>query len=377
MKHRRVLLLGAYGQTNLGDDLLLYNYVQLLHNKGFDEIYINTSRSELLPKSVTQDFSGIRTFETYGISPLDLLRLLRSADCIVYGGGTVFKELYASTGRSKYSVIANVALFNFLAKLLGKPVYGLHIGIGSIKTWLGRTITKIALSCSTETTFRDRSSYKYALNTLKIAPKKINLATDGLFINRSWQKPWHQLELPPHKGKTIGVNVLSDIPDWVDRTSYITNTLDFLNKLMADGNYLVFMPFQTDFNPNNDLKFMRDEILPKLDSRSYTVIETLDLRTIISCLQQIDLLVGMRLHSLLLATMAGTPFVGLAYDTKCWRFMQENAYPHAIKLEDATADGLYQVFQKALADETAAKKLACIREENLKEADLWLQKAAV
>lgn len=30
MKQKKVLLLGSYGQSNLGDDLLMWNYLELL-----------------------------------------------------------------------------------------------------------------------------------------------------------------------------------------------------------------------------------------------------------------------------------------------------------------------------------------------------------
>jgi polysaccharide pyruvyl transferase WcaK-like protein len=377
MKRNRVLLLGAYGQTNLGDDVLLYNYLKFLTEKGFKEIYINTARADLLPKSVMSKFDNVKVFETYNTSTLKLLSLLRQSDCVVYGGGTVYKELYSSTGRSKYAVILNVMGFNLIARLLGKRVYGFHIGIGTIKSAFGRLITKLALNFSEETSFRDEKSYLYAKDVLRVNNRKITLSTDGMFINSEWESVWDTLEIPKHSGRTVGVNLLSDIPDWVDRKAYINSMVQFLDKLMADGDFVVFMPFQTDFDGHDDLTMINKEVLPKLKGKNYYVAQDLALQNIISCLKQLDMLVGMRFHSLLLATMARTPFVGLAYDTKCWRFMDEIGYPHALKIEDLTADALYEKYQQALKAPSVADKLDEARDKNVKVAKQWLQSTSL
>ena len=34
---KKALLLGSYGQTNLGDDLLMYNLLDLLRRKGYSK----------------------------------------------------------------------------------------------------------------------------------------------------------------------------------------------------------------------------------------------------------------------------------------------------------------------------------------------------
>lgn len=375
MKYGKVLLLGAYGQTNLGDDLLLYNYLKFLDEKGFKEIEVNASEAKYIPKSIAESFPNMKVFETYNTSPLALIKRLLQADCVVYGGGTVYKELYATTGRSRYAVIVNVALFNIMARILGKPVYGCHLGIGSIKTGFGRFMSRMALLASKHTTFRDEKSFSYARDVLKLPAKKISHSTDGLFINTEWKKPWNTLaiERPKNARRVVGVNVLHDIPDWVDRKKYIKDMVSFLDRLMKQGDYLVFMPFQTDFNKHNDLVFLQKEILPKLTGKSYRVSEDLVLDNIISGLQQIDILVGMRLHSLELAATAGTPFVALAYDTKCVRYAQEIDHPYVLKLEEFSEDALYNMYSQAIEDDKIKPRLQKVTDTNYKIAGAWLK----
>jgi polysaccharide pyruvyl transferase WcaK-like protein len=377
MKSRTAMLLGAYGQTNLGDDLLLYNYVRLLRKMGFDKIYVNSSLIELIPPAIIANQGGLEVFETYNSSLVQLVKLMTQSDCIVYGGGTVYKELYATTGRSRYSVISRVMVFNCLARLLGKQIYNLHIGIGSIKTKRGRLITRLALRVCTQTIFRDKESYDYAKQTLRLPEAITSHSTDGLFIDKSWQKPWRSLKLQNPRGscKIVGVNVLSDIPDWIPRERYIQQMAEFVDEIIERGDYVVFLPFQTDFNPHNDLTFMKDEFIPAMQQKQgFEILDQLSLDTIISTLQQIDVLVGMRFHSLLLATVANTPFIAVAYDTKCWRYVQENNYPYAIKLEDVSSANLLSLYQQLLSDNQEVKRnLQVIADKHFTQAKALLE----
>ncbi|HSW74999.1 MAG TPA: polysaccharide pyruvyl transferase family protein [Candidatus Saccharimonadales bacterium] len=386
MKEPSALLLGAYGQTNLGDDLLLYDYLKLLVERGFTKITINASVAKFIPQVILDEFplASIEIFETYNTSPLELFKRMLKTDVIVYGGGTVFKELYATTGRKPYAVIANVAAFNTAARLLGKKVYGFHLGIGTIKTRLGRWFSRRAIMASTKTTFRDEASYDYAKNVLKLPENKIELSTDGLFTNRDWQKPWHTLQLPKtitarKNGKLVGVNVLSDIPDWVDRKKYVKNLCDFIDALIERGDYVVLLPFQYDFNKHSDLYFMEHEIVPKLKhKKGYYIAKDLALDNIISALQQVDVLVGLRFHSLLLATVANTPFVALAYDTKCWRYTTEINYPYALKIEEFDAEQLMEQYEKVCKDSAKIKaKLTREADKNFKAGDVWLKNSTL
>src|SRR5687767_8005102 len=119
---KRALLLGAYGQSNLGDDLLLYNYLRLLRSKGYGSVVVNVSRADLVPDIICQEFPDLKTFVTYDTSMIRLLRLVRSSDIVVYGGGTVYKEMYGTTGRNPYSLVLRILVFNAIVRILGKRI---------------------------------------------------------------------------------------------------------------------------------------------------------------------------------------------------------------------------------------------------------------
>lgn len=378
-KPKSALLLGSYGHTNLGDDLLMWNYLQYLRSHGFTTIYTNVNRTDLVPEPIRQAFPDIHFLETYKTSLPTYIRILRQVDCVVYGGGTIYKELYASTGRSKYSVILRIMIFNRLARLFGARIYHLHIGIGSLKTWLGRFITKHSLAPATYSLLRDQESYRFARDNLGLPDVALCNTTDGLFLNPIWRKVWHKAKVPVSAKKAnrvIGINILSDIPDWIDRNTYIATMRQFVTNRLNEGSYVVFIPFQYDYNPRNDRIFMHEVFDDILASHAnYHFVEQVTINTVGSLLRQCDVFVGMRFHSLLLSTVNQVPFVGIAYDTKCWRFIQQNNYPHALQLEQLTIKSLEQIYHTAYKTRAkTTRQLKDITDQQFSEAETCLQR---
>lgn len=378
MPKKKVLLLGSYGQTNLGDDLLMWNYLAFLRKQGFTQILVNANNEALIPDVIRRAYPDMQVIETYRTGMLGWLRILRRVDYVVYGGGTIYKELYASTGRSKHAVTLRMAVLNWLARLMGTKIYHLNIGIGSIKTWAGRAIAKIGLGAAAYTTFRDQLSYEYARHTLHLPPKRICQSTDGLFLDERWKKAWHVAPLNiDKKYKTvIGINLLSDIPDWVDRTHYIATARKLVRQLCEAGHFVVLMPFQHESSPTNDHVFMQKEIVPYLKKqRGWRLLEYTGIDQIGSLLDQCDAFIGMRFHSLLLATVTKTPFVAINYDTKCTRFIEETGYPHAVKLEELTLAAVEESLREVLKEKSDIKKLlGKITAAQYKQAEECLRK---
>jgi polysaccharide pyruvyl transferase WcaK-like protein len=77
----------------------------------------------------------------------------------------------------------------------------------------------------------------------------------------------------------------------------------------------------------------------------------------------------MRFHSLLLSLVNHVPFVAVAYDTKCWRFVQEVKYPYALELEKLNIKTLLEHYEHAVkAAATTKKQLAGISDQLFEEA---------
>ena len=60
----------------------------------------------------------------------------------------------------------------------------------------------------------------------------------------------------------------------------------------------------------------------------------------VSLIGRLQLVIGMRLHSLIFAAKASVPMIGLAYDPKIYGFLQYIQEPYVFSLEDVTAEKL-------------------------------------
>jgi polysaccharide pyruvyl transferase WcaK-like protein len=192
-------------------------------------------------------------------------------------------------------------------------------------------------------------------------------------LNHIWEKPWHKHSVTIDRKKwkkVIGINVLSDIPDWVDRKHYIATMRSVVKQLIYEDYFLVFVPFQHRFNPRNDLAFTKEVFEDALkDKKNYVILEEVPIDEVSSYLQACDLFIGMRFHSLLLSTVNNVPFVAVAYDTKCWRFIEESNYRFALKLEDLEKEKLLRLCKDTLKHEAEIKdQLTDITEKMYAEA---------
>jgi polysaccharide pyruvyl transferase WcaK-like protein len=341
---KKALLLGSFGQTNLGDDILMYNFIDRLLSDGIDFIYVNASITTNVPSEITFKYgSRIEIFETYSTPILKLMKLAKSVDYIYYGGGTIYKELYKSTGRSKYSVIIRLAVFNVISGIfMKKPIINLNIGTGKIDTKIGDLITKIALFASTKTLLRDEKSYVYVTEKLKISSAKAIESTDGIFINTTWEDSRVD-KIDKNDKLTVGINLLSDIPDEINRDNYVQEVISFCQKLIDENFRLIFVPFQSDFNENNDYVFIKNKVTTGLTG-NFEVLPSVKLSHLNSTFRSFDYFVGMRFHSLLLACINEIKFLAIEYDPKCTRLMEDMSYEYSINLNKINSSVLYDKF---------------------------------
>src|ERR1017187_5439113 len=116
----KVLFIGTHGQNNLGDELLLQVFVDKLGDD-IDEWYINSYQPKQTKKQLK--IKNAQTFHTRN-NPVKLLGYLFQCDAIIFGGGSIIKELYPEYGSSIYTSL-NLLTFLVLIgrKIFRKPIY--------------------------------------------------------------------------------------------------------------------------------------------------------------------------------------------------------------------------------------------------------------
>lgn len=140
------------------------------------------------------------------------------------------------------------------------------------------------------------------------------------------------------KRRLLGIAVR----DWKDCYEYKRAIAAAADRLVREGWEVVFIPFHfpRDLQSCQETSWLMQE--PNLLIRFKLSVEEL-----FSLLGQLDLVLGMRLHALIMASVMRTPCVGITYDPKVARFLEMTGQPVAGTVEDLDGERLYEEIVRA------------------------------
>lgn len=294
------VLCGYYGYGNLGDDTLLRAAAHRVTEEG--------GRAVALTKR------GRRDEDRFGIpckkrlQPLGILHLLRKADRLVLGGGTLLQENTSRRSLFYYTWIIKQA------KRKGVAVELWANGLEAPSSRWGKKRMRTALAGCRRLTLRDRSSLDLAEALLE--------GTGG---------PSPSLE---------GDLVLGTCPCSLERRRLLEARYD-----LAWGRYLMIAPRGGADRRCLRILCSRVEALcakgaepllismyPAEDDRlcrwlskrwACPILRGLGAEDLVGLMQSSQAVYGMRLHALILADCAGAPFLGFGNDGKLRSFCRE------------------------------------------------------
>jgi len=285
----RLLICGYYGEHNLGDDALLAVLLNELEGPWTPVI---TARDQ---QAVASMSPGIETVNRRSLR--SVLQALKEVDVLVLGGGSLLQD-----STSTRSLIYYILLI-WRAKLLQKPVFLWGQGLGPLKRRLSRVLVRSTLRVISSATWRDSGS-----------------------MNQSIQ--W-KLEIP----MTVGPDPVwgHPAPEWKSGSSLIlcwrptpllTNLgwQRLINALYEFSEMHDFKVIWLAFHDHQDIKLLDDLeqqlIVPqKLLDRS-TTIAAESITKVQNLFSESRMVIAMRLHALILASIGGVPTSALSYDPK-------------------------------------------------------------
>jgi polysaccharide pyruvyl transferase CsaB len=306
----KVVFLGTHGQHNIGDELLLETF---LHQFGPNAHYIINTYDTGFTEAQLRDRYSFELIDTAG-GKASLLRHLWRADRVVFGGGSIVKELYATTGRNRYATLLMVlAIALFVRRVARRPVSMFNIGVGPITTPMARRLARLILRQMDLVTVRDQGS----LDLCRALGVDAELAADAVFsASPEWllgRQPMIDRRPGPLR---IALNLNHDIenPDnWDHFTSYLAAGL---RRLAATRPLEIHaLPMQSRFKDHDDASVLRSfaRRLPEVPCVDHTPTTHREAASIIA---DCDLVISERLHAIVMASILGVPAFVLAYDVK-------------------------------------------------------------
>ncbi|MBQ2271813.1 MAG: polysaccharide pyruvyl transferase CsaB [Firmicutes bacterium] len=360
-QRRGAVLCGAYGRGNAGDEAILKGILNQLSEIDPDMPYWVMSRN---PKEtrLTHKVNSLYLFNVF-----QFWRKLRKSQLFVNGGGSLMQDVTSSRSLMFY-------LFTLkAAKLSGCKIIMYGCGIGPITKEANKKIAARVLNNTPDAiTLRDSSS-KALLDSMGVDKPEISLSADPTVnLGRA------------SEAKVRGVFLAENIPAEEKKIGFcLRNWKTPLNEeaVIAAAEYAynkygltpVFVPIETPRDAE-----LGQKICDRLNVPGYACQNRYTVEELIGMLGSMELVVGMRLHSLIFATAGGTPVVGISYDVKVDSFIKDIGSKYCIPMDELTADGLIRYIDAVMAQperraEEAQKRLQAMEHINRDAAKRLLQ----
>ncbi|EOC99539.1 polysaccharide pyruvyl transferase CsaB [Caldisalinibacter kiritimatiensis] len=303
-ENKRVTISGYYGFDNSGDDAILKAIVKDLKNKSNNITITALSKNA----SSTKQTYNIQAVDRFNI--INVINELYSTDMLISGGGSLLQDVTSTRAIIYYLTVI------FIAKLFKKPVMVYANGIGPIKKRVNKYLTKKLLNKVDLITLRDYKS-KETLEKLGVKNKNIYVTSDPVFTleHSSEERIKHifNIEGIPLDKPLIGVNVRC----WKDDKNIkkvISKTIDYLTRNLNINVVIIPMHYPDDLEIGED-------IIELIQDNCYILRNKYSVEDMMGIIGKLDLIIAMRLHSLIYAATQAIPMIGLVYDPKVEGFL--------------------------------------------------------
>lgn len=333
-KNDLVLVSGYYGFGNLGDEAILEVLLSQLHPESCLVLSNN-------PEKTSSNF-GVESQDRWNM--LKVFTLFQRAKLFVSGGGGLFQD--SSSVRS----VIYYSLLHLMARLAGVKVLVYAQGIGPLRSPLARYLTALSMRFSDLVTVRD--------------PRSLSLLSDWGITGHLTADPVWSLTpgvLPAEiesaldryreagEGDTILVGLsLREHPSM--DTHSLKRLAEVLSKSLPPNAVLVPLILQRD----QDSRPL-NTVIDALEGEGFAVFK-FDADSLerpsqwLALIGRLDFVVGMRLHSLIMALGAGLPVFGLSYDPKVEKVMKEFGQPFLNLINDRPFQEEDQAMEKQLKE---------------------------
>ncbi len=336
----KIVVAGNYGAKNIGDEKILRGMLESLKFVAKDaQITVLSADPETTSKtynvnSVQKLPAGIRSFFKTIFNPkIQTRKAIKECDYFILGGGGLFGSL-------SYHAYLIWGIQAFVAYLYNKPVIMYAQSLEPIKSPTKKMILRYLFKRAALISVRDKES-KNVLRKLKIN-KEIHLIPD-----LSFRYPVSVFNVTKKNIMLVALRQMKSIKPLFKR-----NLTAFFNKIIKDTDYKIkFINLQIGKTDNDGL--LHEEIIKGIKNQDrieyVKKIENLD--ELAKMMAEAKVLLGMRLHSIIAAIKAKTPFIAINYSPKVKAFLKSSKLDEfVIEMEDVGLARLSYFFKKIQED---------------------------
>ena len=310
VKRKKILIYGWFGENNLGDELLLKSTLELFDPKKFKcyvmgtkpkKVYKNHKNIYLAATSFSMNLKKI--VRTLVISPISSIRCLHECDILVVAGGGALSDWNLSSTRDLFFLI------NYFHKK-NKKIFLFGIGAGPFL--YGGNNGEFLEVLSKANFISTRDAYSYDL--LKSIGLKNIVKSNDLAIYSEYAL---NKNIYPKKIKKIGIVLVPVCQKDIKIYTELKRQISLLIKELSSKYEVSIIEFQKEYDNDfvNSLDFDRKKV--KVYSESNNIWN------IIKYVDDQDLIIGMRYHSLVLAIELKKYLIPIVYHSKSQELCKE------------------------------------------------------
>ena len=315
MARSLVLISGYYGFDNLGDEAILEQLLSEVKaaNVADNDIVVLSSQPELTSKQFS-----VRSINRWNLT--EIIGLLPQTKLFISGGGGLFQD-----SQSIKSIIYYGGLIA-AARTLGSKILIYAQGIGPLKQTISQNLTKQFWQLAQQISVRDENSYQQLVNW-GLEKKSVKTA-DPVWALRPSALPQAISELLPKKNiikpTLIGISLRTGT-GFCD--AHRQELVKILEENLDSSVMLLMLPLQDE----QDRPILTAFAEQWLNKKQIIWLPS-DLKLLpsqwLSLIGSLDMIIGMRLHSLIMSLASSKPVIGISYDPKVEIVLQQFKQPN-------------------------------------------------
>ena len=360
-KRSGVLICGAYGKGNAGDDAILKSIVRQMKNIDEDmPVYV-------LSHDPIETRKRYYVGAVHAFNPFAFWRVMRRTSLYISGGGSLIQDKTSS--RSLYYYLWSIRL----AKLAGNRVLMYGCGIGPVDGARNRRMAaKIIDRCVDAITLREDLSLE-ELRSMGVTHPKVRVTADPALLLEPGEPGAVDSYLQSQGLDPDGAYALYVLRPWQGFEEKKESIRDAIEQVRAQNG---LTPVFFALEPERDTAPCK-QVAAMLDGESHFISAPKDERLIIGLMRKMRVIVSMRLHTLIFASSVGAKLAAVSYDPKVTGFMRYIGQKHCIAFSDVTAQSLTELIEQTLAEDEpyCVEHLRSLAAENEQVARELLEEA--
>ncbi len=340
----QVLLSGYYGFHNTGDDAILLSMCRSILQNG-DDLHMKVLSNQ--PQETRLAY-GIQAVYRFGLRRLTAA--VRECDLLVSGGGSLLQD---TTSTRSIMYYLSIILF---AKILRKKVMLYANGIGPVSRLRNRKFMRWVLEKADLITLREENSLQ-ELRRIGVKNSRTFVTADPVFTMQGVSQEEARRKLGeqgvPLDRPLVGVSVRN----WKDKEAFTQKFAELCDRVAREtGRTIVFIVMQ---NPQDAV--ISREIQQRMQEPSYLLDGAYTPDEVMGMIGCMEVVLSMRLHTLIFAARQCVPLMGFVYDPKIAYYLETLSMPSAGDVADFSPEAVLPGIQTLMRErETYVKKLETV-----------------